>query len=288
MASEDTKVETKPAETKLAEDTKPETPAKDGEKTAEKKEKGKGGQGKGNRGRAPSGPKACGNGYRLNVKNLNPEMELDKVKELFTPFGTVSDAQLKMKDTGKSMGLGFVVFEKEEDAQAAVKAMHDKEIDGKKLSVYPAERREREPMGQGQWVPWGAPSGSKGKGKQAAMTTAMQAYAQAYSAYMAQSQNAQQQPNEEYVFPAEYTGTIKWRFRYGSKTCVILCEETFQYLGCDIHVDADTVSEGVKDNDKVKFTVATKYKPYEWDKKSQSYQQLPFKGYPKAKTVSKA
>merc|ERR1712048_726362 len=74
------------------------------------KDKGKGDKGKGAYS-AFSGPTGAGSGYRLNVKNLSEEMaNSDKLKELFAPFGTVSDAQVKTREDGTSRGFGKVVM----------------------------------------------------------------------------------------------------------------------------------------------------------------------------------
>lgn len=150
-------------------------PAKD--KGDKGKGKGKEGKGKG-KGKGKdfytqwSGPTSAGSGYRLNVKNL-PESHATeaKLKELFKPYGVVSEAQVKTRYDGSSRGIGYVVLKNEKQGNKAMQELNGKEIDGKQLDVGPAERRDD----------------GKGKGKGKAATTE-QMYAASYMAYMAAMQ----------------------------------------------------------------------------------------------------
>jgi RNA recognition motif-containing protein len=44
--------------------------------------------------------------------------------------------------TNRSRGFGFVEFDKDEEAEAAVKALHETEVEGRKIVVSPARPRE--------------------------------------------------------------------------------------------------------------------------------------------------
>ena len=60
-------------------------------------------------------------------------------------FGKVTSAVVQTDAEGKSKGFGFVNYETHEAAQAAVDALHDTELNGKKLFVTRAQKKaERE------------------------------------------------------------------------------------------------------------------------------------------------
>ncbi|THH20704.1 hypothetical protein EW146_g735 [Bondarzewia mesenterica] len=81
----------------------------------------------------------------LYVKNLDLEVTQDEFTELFSKYGTVTSSIVQVDDEGKSKGFGFVNFENHEQAQKAVDALHDTEINGKKLFVSRAQKKaERE------------------------------------------------------------------------------------------------------------------------------------------------
>lgn len=81
----------------------------------------------------------------LYIKNLDPEMSQEDFEKLFAEYGTVTSAIVQLKDDGTSKGFGFVNYETHEEAQKAVDALHDKDINGHKLFVSRAQKKsERE------------------------------------------------------------------------------------------------------------------------------------------------
>jgi len=76
------------------------------------------------------------------VKNLPEGYSEEKLKELFTPFGTISSAAIAGEEAGQSKGFGFVNFETAEAAQAAVEAVNTQEVEGKTLFVGRAQKRQ--------------------------------------------------------------------------------------------------------------------------------------------------
>lgn len=80
---------------------------------------------------------------KLYVGNLTYETTDGDLQNLFGPFGSVQSAQVIMdRDTGRSKGFGFVEMNNSDEAQAAIRGLHDKENNGRKLTVNEAKPRE--------------------------------------------------------------------------------------------------------------------------------------------------
>ena len=80
---------------------------------------------------------------KLYVGNLTYETTDSDLQNLFGPFGTVQSAQVIMdRDTGRSKGFGFVEMNTGEEAQAAIKGLHEHDNNGRKLTVNEAKPRE--------------------------------------------------------------------------------------------------------------------------------------------------
>lgn len=67
--------------------------------------------------------------------------------EAFAQFGPVKDAKILTESDGKSRGFGFVTFEDEEGAKAAVEEGNDMELDGRNLRVDWATEKKRDDRG---------------------------------------------------------------------------------------------------------------------------------------------
>jgi RNA recognition motif-containing protein len=80
---------------------------------------------------------------KLYVGNLTYETTDSDLQNLFGPFGTVQSAQIIMdRDTGRSKGFGFVEMNSNEEAQAAINGLHNKDNNGRILIVNEAKPRE--------------------------------------------------------------------------------------------------------------------------------------------------
>jgi cold-inducible RNA-binding protein len=80
---------------------------------------------------------------KLYVGNLSYSVTDQTLEDLFTPFGNVRSAQvIQDRDTGRSKGFGFVEMESQNDANSAIKALHEQEHDGRPLTVNEARPRE--------------------------------------------------------------------------------------------------------------------------------------------------
>lgn len=89
-------------------------------------------------------------GKKLYVGNLSYGVSSSDLEQLFAPFGSVQSAQVVQdRDTGRSKGFGFVEMGSDAEAQAAIQGLHEKEHDGRPLTVNEARPREDRPGGGG-------------------------------------------------------------------------------------------------------------------------------------------
>src|SRR5580704_17476190 len=80
---------------------------------------------------------------RLYVGNLSYNTTENQLQELFSEHGTVTNVALIMdKFSGRPRGFGFITMENQENAQAAIAALHGKNVDGRDLTVNEAKPRE--------------------------------------------------------------------------------------------------------------------------------------------------
>ena len=106
-------------------------------------------------------------GSKLYVGNLSYNVSSSDLEQLFSQHGTVSSAEvIQDRDTGRSKGFGFVQMGTDEEAQAAIAAMHGQEHDGRALTVNEAKPREDRPRGGGGG--YGAAAGGAAAGTAAA------------------------------------------------------------------------------------------------------------------------
>ncbi len=84
----------------------------------------------------------------IYVGNLPYSMTQDDLNDLFAPFGAIASARIvNDRETGRSKGFGFVEMNNAAEANQAIEAMNNKEIDGRKLVVNEARPREERPQG---------------------------------------------------------------------------------------------------------------------------------------------
>lgn len=91
------------------------------------------------------------NPNRLFVGNLSFQTGENDLQDYFASAGTVTSVNMMVdKVTGKSRGFAFVEFGTAEEAQKAVEQFHQKEFQGRSLTVNVARpREERPPRWQG-------------------------------------------------------------------------------------------------------------------------------------------
>jgi cold-inducible RNA-binding protein len=80
---------------------------------------------------------------KLYVGNISYNVTNTSLEDLFSPFGSVRSAQvIQDRDTGRSKGFGFVEMSNANEANEAIKGLHEKEHDGRALTVNEAKPRE--------------------------------------------------------------------------------------------------------------------------------------------------
>lgn len=80
---------------------------------------------------------------KLFVGNLPYTVTDSDLEKLFADHGEIVSAVVIVdRATNRSKGFGFVEFKTAEEAEAAVKALNEHEIDGRKIVVNTARPRE--------------------------------------------------------------------------------------------------------------------------------------------------
>ena len=102
-------------------------------------------------------------GRKLYVGNLAFQVGDADLEQLFAGFGIVESVQIiQDRDTGRSKGFGFVEMSSEAEAQAAIQGLHDREVQGRRLTVN--EAKPREPRSGGGYGGGGGGYGGGGRG----------------------------------------------------------------------------------------------------------------------------
>ena len=88
----------------------------------------------------------------IYVGNLNFKTEEQDLRAAFAEYGEVDSVNIITdRDTGRSRGFAFVEMPTDSEAQAAMDALNEKELDGRELKVNKAKpRRERGGGGRGR------------------------------------------------------------------------------------------------------------------------------------------
>ena len=79
---------------------------------------------------------------KLFVGGLSWGSDDESLRQAFEKFGHVSEAKvITDRETGRSRGFGFVTFDSDSDATAALSEMDGKELDGRAIKVNEAQER---------------------------------------------------------------------------------------------------------------------------------------------------
>ena len=89
---------------------------------------------------------------RLFVGNLSYQTGENDLQDYFAQAGAVKSCNLRMdKMTGKSRGFAFIEFSTPEEAQKAIEQFHNKDFQGRAITVNVARPREERPQRSGNW-----------------------------------------------------------------------------------------------------------------------------------------
>ncbi len=100
------------------------------------------GGGRGRDGRSGGGSGSC---VEIYVGNLSYDMTEAQLRREFEKYGTVKSARIiENRYNKKSKGFGFVEMPVRPEAEAAVRALHDKDVMGRKMRVNEAKNKTRD------------------------------------------------------------------------------------------------------------------------------------------------
>lgn len=100
---------------------------------------------------------------KLYVGNLPYSTTDSALSDMFSQAGTVTSASIITdKMSGRSKGFGFVEMSTPEEAQAAIEMFHDKDLDGRKMTVNEARPKEDRPRNGGGFNRGGNNGGGRG------------------------------------------------------------------------------------------------------------------------------
>lgn len=99
---------------------------------------------------------------KLFIGNLSYGTTDETLRAAFAPYGEIATLKIVLdRVTGRSRGFGFIEMVNAEDADKAISALHDQEVDGRKIIVREAEDRPR-PQGDRPSFGGGRPGGNFG------------------------------------------------------------------------------------------------------------------------------
>ncbi|KAL8172425.1 hypothetical protein V2J09_024229 [Rumex salicifolius] len=81
-------------------------------------------------------------GCNMYMKNLDDSIDDEKLREMFSEFGTITSCKVMIDVKGASKGSGFVAFTTPEEATRALTEMNGKMVGAKPLYIAVAQRKE--------------------------------------------------------------------------------------------------------------------------------------------------
>ena len=104
-------------------------------------------------------------GNKLYVGNLPYTVRDEDLQQSFGAFGSITSAKVMMeRDTGRSIGFGFVEMGNDAEAQAAIAGMNGQSLGGRSITVNEARPMEARPPRTGGFGGGGGGYGGGGGG----------------------------------------------------------------------------------------------------------------------------
>jgi len=102
---------------------------------------------------------------KLFIRSLSWNTDDNSLRQAFETYGVVEEAVVvKDRETGRSRGFGFVKYTNEEDANTALEAMNEQELEGRRIIVVVAEDRRGGGGGGGGYRGGGGGGGGYNQG----------------------------------------------------------------------------------------------------------------------------
>lgn len=77
------------------------------------------------------------------VAKLNFKTQKEDLEKAFSPYGQVVSAKvITDRDTGRSKGFGFVEMPNDDEANKAIAALNETELDGRTIVVKPGNAKQ--------------------------------------------------------------------------------------------------------------------------------------------------
>ncbi len=89
---------------------------------------------------------------KLFVGNLSYRLSEEELEALFAQFGTVVSCSMPTdRDTGRKRGFAFVEMSKQDEAEAAIRGLNGREIEGRAISVSISQPKPKGGGGGGRY-----------------------------------------------------------------------------------------------------------------------------------------
>ncbi|HEY9789698.1 MAG TPA: RNA-binding protein [Candidatus Obscuribacterales bacterium] len=87
---------------------------------------------------------------KLFVGNLSFKLAEPELEELFAQYGTVVSCSIPTdRDSGRKRGFAFIEMSSQAEAEAAIKGLNGRDVDGRQLAVSVSQPKQKDSRGGG-------------------------------------------------------------------------------------------------------------------------------------------